>query len=70
MLRNGPGGEESLRSLLRQTLQALHTLHSHNITHRYALQAPLPLKVLPDSRCRRHPCSEAFDRSQVTEILA
>ncbi len=38
-LRNGPGGEETLRSLLRQTLQALHTLHTHNITHRRALQS-------------------------------
>ena len=66
MLRNGPGGEESLRSLLRQTLQALHTLHSLNITHRYALQALLPLKVLPHDRCRRHACSESFSRSQVT----
>ena len=35
-LRTEPGGDALLRDLLRQTLLALHTLHSRNITHRRA----------------------------------
>ena len=34
-LRTGPAGDERLRDLLRQALQALQALHSHNITHRW-----------------------------------
>ncbi|KAK9827406.1 hypothetical protein WJX81_008695 [Elliptochloris bilobata] len=33
-LRQGPGGEETLRSLLKQTLAALAALHAANVTHR------------------------------------
>ena len=33
-LRTEPGGDALLRDLLRQTLLALHALHSRNITHR------------------------------------
>ena len=51
-LRNGPGGEESLRSLLTQTLLALHTLHSHNITHRHAFDAISPFP---------HPWHQRYD---------
>ena len=35
-LRTEPGGDALLRDLLRQTLLALHTLQSRNITHRRA----------------------------------
>ena len=53
-LRNGQGGEDLLRALLRQTLLALHTLHSHNITHRQASHALLPSSTSLHTEASRH----------------